>query len=423
MEIYSQIPKDLVNFLLVVVFSLLIGVEQRRLHIDKSGETLFGTDRTLTLIGILGFILYILMPQNFGLYIAGGVAITIYLVIYYYNKIKIQNQWGFTSIITALITYTLAPLIYLEPHWIVMLIVVTVLIIVEIKENLFTFSQNIDKNEFITLAKFIIIAGIILPLLPVTPFSQNINISPYQIWLSIVAVSSISYISYILRKFIFPNSGILLSAILGGLYSSTATTIVLAKTSKEDGNTIDIITGIIAATGMMYLRILFLAFIFNKEIASKLSFYFIPLFLISFLFIAVMRYLNKTSITSTSSISQESISRNPLEFKTALVFGLLFGFFSILTGYVVTNYGNIGVNILSFIVGVTDIDPYILNLFQNSVKNLQIETIIKATIIASASNNLLKLIYSLVLGNKKIYNKLITTFSILIVISIVLSIL
>jgi uncharacterized membrane protein (DUF4010 family) len=423
MEIYSQIPKDLVNFLLVVVFSLLIGVEQRRLHIDKSGETLFGTDRTLTLIGILGFILYILMPQNFGLYIAGGVAITIYLVIYYYNKIKIQNQWGFTSIITALITYTLAPLIYLEPHWIVMLIVVTVLIIVEIKENLFTFSQNIDKNEFITLAKFIIIAGIILPLLPVTPFSQNINISPYQIWLSIVAVSSISYISYILRKFIFPNSGILLSAILGGLYSSTATTIVLAKTSKEDGDTIDIITGIIAATGMMYLRILFLAFIFNKEIASKLSFYFIPLFLISFLFIAVMRYLNKTSITSTSSISQESISRNPLEFKTALVFGLLFGFFSILTGYVVTNYGNIGVNILSFIVGVTDIDPYILNLFQNSVKNLQIETIIKATIIASASNNLLKLIYSLVLGNKKIYNKLITTFSILIVISIVLSIL
>ncbi len=421
MEIYSQIPKDLVNFLLVVVFSLLIGVEQRRLHIDKSVETLFGTDRTLTLIGILGFILYILMPQNFGLYIAGGVAITIYLMIYYYNKIKIQNQWGFTSIITALITYTLAPLIYLEPHWIVMLIVVTVLIIVEIKENLFTFSQNIDKNEFITLAKFIIIAGIILPLLPVTPFSKDINISPYQIWLSIVAVSSISYISYILRKFIFQNSGILLSAILGGLYSSTATTIVLAKKSKEDDNTINIITGIIAATGMMYLRILFLAFIFNKEIASKLSFYFIPLFLLSFLFIAVLRYFNKTSITSTSSIPQESISRNPLEFKTALVFGLLFGFFSVLTGYVVTNYGNIGVNMLSFVVGVTDIDPYILNLFQNSVKNLQIETIVKATIIASASNNLLKLIYSLALGNKKIYNKLITTFSILIVISIILS--
>ncbi len=421
MEIYSQIPKDLVNFLLVVVFSLLIGVEQRRLHIDKSVETLFGTDRTLTLIGILGFILYILMPQNFGLYIAGGVAITIYLMIYYYNKIKIQNQWGFTSIITALITYTLAPLIYLEPHWIVMLIVVTVLIIVEIKENLFTFSQNIDKNEFITLAKFIIIAGIILPLLPVTPFSKDINISPYQIWLSIVAVSSISYISYILRKFIFQNSGILLSAILGGLYSSTATTIVLAKKSKEDDNTINIITGIIAATGMMYLRILFLAFIFNKEIASKLSFYFIPLFLLSFLFIAVLRYFNKTSITSTSSIPQETISRNPLEFKTALVFGLLFGFFSVLTGYVVTNYGNIGVNMLSFVVGVTDIDPYILNLFQNSVKNLQIETIVKATIIASASNNLLKLIYSLALGNKKIYNKLITTFSILIVISIILS--
>ena len=234
MEIISQIPKDLSNFLLVVLFSLLIGLEQRRLHIELEFESLFGTDRTITLIGILGFILYIVMPRKSCIiFFAGGFVLAAFLGIYYFNKIKIRNQWGFTSLIIALITYCLTPLVYLQPPWMVMLIVVTILIVVEIKESLFQFSKKFDRNEFTTLAKFIIIAGIVLPLLPHDPISKWINISAYQIWLSIVAVSSISYLSYLLKKFVFPNSGIILSAVLGGLYSSTATTIILAKKSKK----------------------------------------------------------------------------------------------------------------------------------------------------------------------------------------------
>ena len=200
MEIISQIPKDLSSFLLVVLFSLLIGLEQRRLHIELEFESLFGTDRTITLIGILGFILYIVMPENLALFFAGGFVLSAFLGIYYFNKIKIKNQWGFTSLIIALITYCLTPLVYLQPPWMVMLIVVTILIVVEMKESLFQFSKKFDRNEFTTLAKFIVIAGIVLPLLPNDPISKWINISAYQIWLSIVAVSSISYFSYLLKN-------------------------------------------------------------------------------------------------------------------------------------------------------------------------------------------------------------------------------
>ena len=107
MEILSQVPKDLVNFLLVVLFSLLIGLEQRRLHIEIEFELLFGTDRTMTLIGIMGYILYVLMPENLTLFYAGGFILSSFLGIYYFNKIKLRNQWGFTSILIALITYCL----------------------------------------------------------------------------------------------------------------------------------------------------------------------------------------------------------------------------------------------------------------------------------------------------------------------------
>ena len=416
MEIISQIPKDLSSFLLVVLFSLLIGLEQRRLHIELEFESLFGTDRTITLIGIFGFILYILNPVTLTLFFAGGFVLAALLGIYYFNKIKVKNQWGLTSVVIALITYCLTPLVYLQPPWMVMLIFVTILIVVEMKESLFQFSKKFDRNEFTTLAKFIIIAGIVLPLLPYDPISKWINISAYQIWLSIVAVSSISYFSYLLKKFVFPNSGIILSAVLGGLYSSTATTIILAKKSKEENDVVTITSGILAATGMMYIRILMLAWIFNFNVAMKLLPYFAAFVIISAVLIALLQIKSKTSNVEPLKVNN---TQNPLEFKTALVFGLLFGFFAVLTNIVVANYGNMGVNILSFIVGVTDIDPYILNLFQHTDSNLHINTIVNATIIASASNNLIKMIYSLILGESKIKRNIVIGFSVLIVASII----
>jgi len=132
--------------------------------------------------------------------------------------------------------------------------------------------------------------------------------------------------------------------------------------------------------------------------------------------IALLQIKSKTSNVEPLKVNN---TQNPLEFKTALVFGLLFGFFAVLTNIVVANYGNMGVNILSFIVGVTDIDPYILNLFQHTDSNLHINTIVNATIIASASNNLIKMIYSLILGESKIKRNIVIGFSVLIVASII----
>lgn len=63
-NIVNNIPPDIINFLLVLLFSLIIGLEQRRQHINAAIQSRFGTDRTFTLLGILGFILYIISPQT-----------------------------------------------------------------------------------------------------------------------------------------------------------------------------------------------------------------------------------------------------------------------------------------------------------------------------------------------------------------------
>lgn len=87
-------------------------------------------------------------------------------------------MFGITSLITALITYCLAPLIYLQPSWLVILIVVMVLWLTEQKESFLNFTKKFDDWEFVPLAKFLVIVSVILPLLPDKPTSVIINISP-----------------------------------------------------------------------------------------------------------------------------------------------------------------------------------------------------------------------------------------------------
>jgi len=414
----QQIPKDILNFLLVGLFSMLLGLEQRSHHEFGKGKSLLGTDRTFTLIGILGFILYLLDTERLMFFAGGGVVIGLYFGIFYTSKIWIDGQSGLTSILVGFITYCLAPLVYLQPPWLVLLILVTVLVLVEIKDSLIAISKKFDESEFLTLAKFLAIAGVVLPLTPDKIILPGLELTPYKFWLAVVAVSTISYVSYLLRKFVFPGSGLIVTGILGGLYSSTAATFTLAKKSNSSGYSPAATAGaIIFATAMMYFRILLLAFIFNKEVAMKLL---IPLNLLAVCSLVAGWYLyrrNRKAEIITAAGQEEH--HNPLEFRTAFLFAFLFVLFAVITHFVFQYYGNSGLQALSYFVGVTDIDPYLLNLFQEK-QTIASSVIVMATIQATLSNNILKMIYGVVMGSPSMRRHLVQGFSAIIVVSILL---
>jgi uncharacterized membrane protein (DUF4010 family) len=164
----------------------------------------------------------------------------------------------------------------------------------------------------------------------------------------------------------------------------------------------------------MYLRILVLAFLFSPAIANALA---VP-FLILFVICIVLSKISGKHDDSISQSAAESLNtagnKNPLEFKTAAVFGLLFVFFAIITEYVMKTYGNQGVTSLAFIVGITDIDPFLLNLLQHQGGITGI-TVALAIINATNSNNILKMIYALTLCSKNLKRRLVINFSILII--------
>ncbi len=114
-------------------------------------------------------------------------------------------------------------------------------------------------------------------------------------------------------------------------------------------------------------------------------------------------------------------NNNPLEFRTAAIFGALFVVFALVTDFVLKNYGSSGITGLAFAVGVTDIDPFLLNLLQQKSGIGQM-TIVLAILNATNSNNLLKMLYSVTLSSKSIRKSLILNFSILIISGLLVSI-
>jgi uncharacterized membrane protein (DUF4010 family) len=359
----------------------------------------------------------VLSPGNLLIFLVGGVILSFYMGINYFFNIRNFSDHGITTVLIALITYCIAPLIITQPLWLVVLIIVTVLIFTEMKESFLHISQKFGKDEFLNLAKFLIIAGVILPIVPDEPVFKNFALTPYKIWLAVVVVSTISYLSYLLKKFVFKKGSIILSGILGGLYSSTATTIILAKKSRNDpASRNQYIAAIIFATALMYLRILVLIFIFNRDLFLLVYLYFIILFVVTLLVgTGILLHRNKQYTTTDTELTEE---KNPLEFKVALIFTALFVAFTFITSFVVNHYGTMGLNVLSYLVGLTDIDPFLINLFQGK-DSVGLAVIAAATLQAIISNNVLKMVYACFFSGKKNLVYIIAGFMVVIILNLV----
>ena len=414
MEQFLNIPESYIQLFLVVIYSLVIGLSQRKLRMkSEEKEPFFGSDRTFTLIGLLSYILYIIDPETKVFWGGGGAALVILLAFNYYFKLYHLRRFGITTIIIAFITYCIPALIMTQPFELSLMVLVVVLLLTEMKETFISFANRMNNDDFLSLAKFIIIAGIILPILSNERIIESINLTPRMIWLSTVIISGMSYVSYLLQKFVFRNSGLLVAGILGGLYSSTATTVVLSRKSKKAPECLRYrySGAIIMATGMMFIRIMILLLIFNTELFRQFWYYFVILALLATgIGFAVYRHKTPTAEQLQSFDSSDS-DKNPLEFKVALIFAVLFVLFTLLTHYTIQEFGAQGLKILAFMIGVTDITPFVTSLFQGS-HQVVAGAVISASFLALLSNNIVKLAYGLALGAKSNRKPLIIGFSI-----------
>jgi len=350
-----------------------------------------GGIRTFPTLALGGAMLALIEPHYDAAFIAGLLALALWL-----HAIVRRDSTGLSMMVPAsnLIAYTLGPIGLTQPAWLVIAVSVVAVLLLEGRERLHGLIKRLPQDEVFTAGEFLILVGVILPLVSHRQIVSFVALTPYQVWLAVIAVCTLSYVSYLVQKYAPIRDAALLPAVLGGLYSSTATTIVLARQQREaKAQRADLSAGIVAATAIMYVRLGVVVAVFNPGYALMLAPALLGLFLIG-LGIAVFELRRGEGQRSGLSVAPS----NPLQIGAALVFAALFVFISAATAWTRKLFGSAGVMGLAAIVGVSDIDPYVINLAQGGVPGLASGILAAAILIAASSNNVIKAFYTVSFG-------------------------
>jgi uncharacterized membrane protein (DUF4010 family) len=335
------IPPLLEQFLTTTLLAFLVGLEFHHYLRERQHPYKFGSTRTCVLLALVGFVLFQLDSSGF-LLVAGLICLSVLLGIYYWRQ-TLQNDYSLFEILIALLVFLIGPVSIHFPTWFSVLFVVILVLIVGKKPLIHQFSESLASNEIITLAKFLVICGVVLPLLPDTQILTKLPISYVQAWIAVIVVSGFSYLSYLAQTYFFKSRGLLLTGLLGGLYSSTAISVVIGRQAQampEDRSRVS--SALIIATAMMYLRLLLILFFLDIRAGKLLLWPFAGLIVLSCITSLILIYKYKP----LSSLAQSNITQHPLELSTALVFAFMFVFFAFITQYVISHFGNHGLKFL-----------------------------------------------------------------------------
>ena len=358
-----------------------------------------GGIRTFPLLALTGALLYRLDPTHLLPLSAGLLALGAWLTCYYWRRIDEMDAEGFPNVglvvpVCNVLAYLLGPVALAEPAWVPIGATVAAVLLLTARHELHGFARRIELGEIVNAGRFLLLTGFALPLLPDTPVTDLTPITPHQVWLAMVAVCTVSYASYLLQRYVAPPGGGLLVALLGGLYSSTATTLVLARRARgaEPVSLRQTEAGIILATAVMYLRLLVVILIFNRALAMVLLAPLLGLSILGLVTALGWYFIGERQVQSAAPTNAPA---NPLELTTAATFAALFVVISIATAWATQRFGSTGIYALAGIVGISDIDPFVLNLAQGDSSRISITVGASAILIAASSNNLVKAVYAI----------------------------
>jgi uncharacterized membrane protein (DUF4010 family) len=267
-----------------------------------------------------------------------------------------------------------------NPPWLAVGVTVAAVLVIGTREQMHGFARLVPQDEVLIVGKFLILVGIILPLVPDTRFIAAAPVTPFRIWLAVVAVSGLSYATYLLQRYCPVKGGGLLPALFGGIYSSTATTVVLAKRQKQVGRpNPELSAGIIAATAIMYPRLAVVIAFFSPRLAATL----LPGLGVLLIIAAGLAWWEWRKLRPGAAEELTIPAVNPLQLTTALAFAGLFLVVSLVTAWVEATFGQTGIFTLAVLVGASDIDPFVLSLAQGGAPGIAAPAAAAAVLIAA----------------------------------------
>lgn len=403
---------DLITLGIAFGLGLLVGLQRERTDNHMAGV------RTFTLISILGVMSGFLTREYDNPFILPVLGLAVALMMLMANYIKLKKldgaDIGQTTEIAALLMFAIGAYLVLGSQLIGALVGASLAILLYVKDHLHGFIDRLKEKDLSAIMTLAGISLVVLPILPNETYGPLDVINPRNVWLMVTLIVGISVIGYFIYKFVGKKVGVISNGILGGLISSTATTVSYARKTSDNASISKLaVFVIVTASAISFVRVLFEVGIVIPNHLSTIAVPISVVILITLLTCVALFYL----INKDDSEGEEMPEpENPAQFKSALIFGLLYAFILLAVAFTKQKFGNNALYIISIISGLTDVDAITLSLSQ-LIKEGSLKATVgwKLILLAGLSNMLFKGIMAIVLGAKQITKWIVISFGITIV--------
>jgi len=419
-------------FVVTIVLGAVIGFERTfASRMDHETPDYLGGIRTYSLVALFGSLMSFL-GSNYAkeLLYLGYSAIIIMTAVSYYIDFSKHNESGITTEVSMLICFTVGVII--ERNQLVLALFITIItaVVLHMKSYLHRLADMVEQEDIRATLKFAIITFIILLFDPdFTILLREVGIfngavldrfpglgevkvvNPYTVWLMVVLVSAIGFTGYIAIKILGQRKGIGLSGLLGGLASSTATTVAFSKRSREIGDAgtaYPYALAVILACSTMFPRVLLEVLVINPALLGKLIMVMGSMAGAGFLFCFVLwKKIGKGR-------GEEVPYKNPFNISLAFKFAVVFAVIVFVSRIAEVLFGNSGIYAISVLTGLSDVDPMTLTMSQISRDDpSKLDQATIAITLAAFANTFMKGAMAVILGSKGFKKIVIAGFGII----------
>ena len=365
--------ESLPRFLTSLTIGLLIGLERERNPSAKAGL------RTFALVSLFGTLIALLADKSGSawLLIAGLLAVAGMIIAAYLNSPAENNDPGTTTVAALLICYALGVLVWYDLSKLAVMLAIATTVLLYFKPELQGMTQRLSRRDLVSILQFAVLSFVILPILPNQNFGPYDAFNPHHAWMMVVLISGLSLAGYVALRIVGQRYGAPLLGFLGGLVSSTATTLLYARHSKlNDGMLRLSAVVILIASQVVLLRLAVVSGIVSPGILKQL----IPVMGLGLLFGLVATAFHWKRLQNAGDLPLPQTA-NPTELHAALGFGLLFVVVLLCSAWLSDVAGSGGLYLVAIASGLTDVDAITLS----SLRLFQMDKLSSAQAVISIS--------------------------------------
>ncbi len=389
---------------LALGLGLLIGLQR-----ERAGSRLGGI-RTFPLIALLGAICGLLAADWGALvFFAGLLGVVAIAVIANLQKLEDgEETGGQTSEAAALLTYALGALLATGSYAAAIVVGGVTAVLLHFKRPLHEFAGDMSERDVRAVMRFVIVTLIILPLLPDEAYGPYQVLNPREIWWMVVLIVGIGLSGYVTYKLFRGRAGVVLGGVLGGLVSSTATTVAYARRVKGSPRTAAVAAFTIAIAWCISVArvIVEVAVVAPGMLAAVAA----PLAALLALMVAATAAMLFAGRADGGGMPEQE---NPAELKSALIFGALYALIILATAVAKEYFGDQALYPIALVSGFVDVDAITLSTAQlAAAQRLDAGTAWKIILVAALANLAFKTGVVLFLGSANLFLRILPVFGV-----------